>query len=258
MQLEITSAAPKLLPIKPETNCIKLGKKGDITAVLGYLNPSAFERELPIGKLNLFTAGKPDRSQPSSFFPGLNRGAFEVKVDTLSEWRLDGEAARITPKSKVCACPVTDNSAVISSVLSLSGELGLLVFEAAEALRGTSATEARAREASDDAMKRSASAVLKIKAALEPIPKKSESCPVPKPGCKQADHWPALQAAQRQVDELQGMLEKISALSSASASPRDPKRKQRLEEGARLAKQAGDKISSIPRFRSSCEKQPQR
>ena len=257
MRLEISAAGPKLPAIKPETNCIKLGRNGDITAVLGYLNPSPFERKLPVGKLNFLSAGKADRSQPSSFFPGLNRGAFEVKVGALSEWRLDGAVARITPQSRVCTCAITDNSDAKRAVLSLSTQLGLIAFEASEALQKSSGIQVNMRDASNDAMQRSAAAVLKIKAAIESIPSRSKSCPVLTPPCKLADDWTLLQSVQRHIDELQTLIEKISALGSSDASSRDPQSKRRLEEGYRLVGQADAKLNAIPRFRVSCDKRAQ-
>src|SRR5262245_56291890 len=78
---------------------------GSYTLSFGYFNYNSVEVTIAPWGNNTFTAGDPDRNQPSTFQPGRNRNAcvmvIDAKVDVRLQWTLNHGGKESTTTSKL-------------------------------------------------------------------------------------------------------------------------------------------------------------
>ena len=261
-RVEISSNSPKLKPIEPLASCINTSDAGSLSAVMGYSNPNPFEIMLPIGPLNSFSPNPPDRSQPTQFFAGRNIGAFSLPVDTELTWSLSGIPVVVSPSTKVCTCPSTNNTAPKQIVQESAIKLGEFIFSATEILKRASAKRLEAatdaqkkniREGFDRARQKAAAQVLDMKQALEKLPRESRSCSELLLGCHIVDDGPTIEFARNSLNNsLQTILRIIrraNYLESGQTSGREKTIKAaEVEHANGIAA-----LDQLSRFRTTCK-----
>ena len=229
---------------------------------MGYSNPNPFEIMLPIGPLNNFSPNPPDRSQPTQFFAGRNIGAFSLPVDTELTWSLSGIPVVVSPSTKVCTCPSTNNMAPKQIVQESAVKLGEFIFSATEILKRASAKRLEAatdaqkkniREGFDRARQKAAAQVLDMKQALEKLPRESRSCSELLIGCHIVDDGPTIEFARNSLNNsLQTILRIIrraNYLESGQTSGREKTIKAaEVEHANGIAA-----LDQLSRFRTTCK-----
>ena len=236
IRIPVSAGSPKLPPVAPLTDCINESESGGFTSIWGYDNPNEFEIFIPVGPLNAFTPGRPDRGQPDSFFAGLNKGAFVVKFDTALEWKLPGVSSAVSPESTVCACPSTDNKKAKERIVKFAQALGVLVYQAADQIERaskdrlpeeSSAVQKRLREGTERAKKRAAEAALSVQDFSSKLPEVSRSCPDVPLGCQRIDDGPTLLKLRKYHYDTLALIRRMNARSEFIKSG-ETKRNEKL------------------------------
>lgn len=143
-------AAAKEPTVTPVLDCYRLNSDGTVTAVLGYVNPTAGTTTIPPGPRNLLTPAKFQGSQPTTFLPGTQRGVFTLtlaQADLASEasWALDGTTLNYRDGKKATQCspstplPAIGNGTGLAVALVGGGAFG--VFFVRRLVRRSSAAQ---------------------------------------------------------------------------------------------------------------------
>ena len=128
--------------VVPLLDCVLTNDDGSWTAVFGYENTSSSPVRIPRGPRNEVTPAPVGSPQPTTFEPGIHRGAFTVPVPRGGGpmWHLDGTNLAARPGSAT-ACPSAEE-------LPADGNgAGWAIALAASALVGTVALQQERRRA---------------------------------------------------------------------------------------------------------------
>lgn len=93
--------------VSPELECVAPREDGGFTALFSYRTTAPEMRKIPIGDANFFSAGEPDRGQPTLFVPLLNEAAnpvFAVAAESGQTlvWHLGSQTAVASETSTPC------------------------------------------------------------------------------------------------------------------------------------------------------------
>ncbi len=260
--ISISSESMKLKPVEPLATCISTTSSGQISAVLGYLNPNPFDISVPVGTLNNFSPGAADRSQPTLFFSGLNTGVLALPIDTVVTWKLASRQAVVSPSTTVCECPAAKNSAPKSTVNESSTTLGEQLFAALSSLdkvsdrrfkTASSDDRRKLRESFESIGRQAAKRALDVERAVKKLPDESRACVEPPAGCRLIDDGPKITVARRRLASSLAMVTRIVRRinflrGSEAAGDRE------LLQNAITAHDNGVKaLDEIPRFRTVCD-----
>lgn len=262
IQIPVSAGSPKLPRVTPLADCINQRESGGFASVWGYNNPNDFEVSIPVGSINSFSPGAPDRGQPNKFFSGLNRGAFDVPLDSSLEWKLPGASAVASPQVNVCACPTTDNRNTKRQILQFCQKLGALVYEAADQIEQASRerlagsppeVRRKLREGVERAKKRAAEAALRAQDFSSSLPAETRSCPGVARGCSRVDDGATLAKLRKYHYDSLSIIRRMNARSDFIRSGETKRGKEIVRRAAKLTAEGLAEINKIPRFRTVCK-----
>lgn len=124
--------------VTPFVDCYRTNTDGTFTIVLGYTNPGTRAVTIPHGPNNLINPARFQGTQPRSFLPGTQRGAFSIRATTAelyanAYWQLDGNTLNYWSSTTATQCspstplPALGNGAGIALVLVGGGAVGVVV-----------------------------------------------------------------------------------------------------------------------------------
>ncbi|MFO0415748.1 MAG: hypothetical protein ACK5Y6_00530 [Pseudomonadota bacterium] len=261
-QASANANSKKCETVTPVAEC--RGYSGGVMKVrMGYNNPNGFEQEFAIGALNQFTSGKADRGQPTKFFAGLNKSAFEIALEKETEnvtWALNG--ARITTSTTLPTCVGMSidvpTGTIGGNLNSVALQLSQVMNRAAAALASAKATKTAREQARDDRDKRRVQAKASGYESLAnsltiQIPAVTKTCPEAPQFCVTVDRQSTIDALRglyaNQRNSIMRTMARLSFRNSGVTTRDDGLVKQ----GKALEAQGVAELAKLPRFETVCK-----
>lgn len=267
------SNTPRCKPLVPKVECYGI-KRDDkkLRVKMTYVNLNDFEVEVPIGPKNQFSPGRADRGQPTMFFAGLNKAAFEAYVDSPDiSWELTGEKTSLTATSSVCS-----GECISTPLKQVKGELNKIALmlskrsqSAAEVLKAAALEDIKNRtdEAKDDArrgankdfkdaenaMKKAVRFVERAQKLILEFPEVVQNCPDAPPTCATVDRGPAIQKLRELFAESANAVKRNINRAHFRRTGKTVRKHPLVQSAKALEAEGRIQLLKIPRFAEDCK-----
>jgi hypothetical protein len=252
--------SPACRALEPVAECIDSTRNG-LQGTFGYVNSNEFEVKVNLGSQNRFNPSPEDRAQPTSFFPGTNKGVFTTSFKDQLTWNLAGKSATASATTPVClgGCIGTSTTEIKGSLDAAALKLAKLTKDAATFLASQAKVKLRgtaAAKAGTDAIRagRKADQFVKTANALSvQFPAVVKSCPNAAEVCQTVDRNSVIQALQGLYAQQRNSVKRIITRGYFNSTGRT-NRTDKIIEAAKAAEQEGlAAISKLPRFATECK-----
>jgi len=244
------TSAPALALVEPQAECLLTTDGSIFLAVMGYNNPNDFEIKIPVGTRNFFSPGAQDRGQPTSFFKGLNKGAFTVESNVLLQWTVTGKSAKASTATPSCGCPATAGLDIRKELNAEALALNKLAQQAASLIKsvGTPA----AQRSYTDVQKRADSNLSTIQSLTASIPNVIVSCPATPTGCTRIDNQAFIDGVQGQLNVALHIVKRGTARANFLKTGATVRNDPLVVKANKLYNAGMLTLKQYPRFSTSC------
>ncbi len=248
-------STPQLAAVEPLAECVIANTDGSFAASMGYQNINPFPIIIPVGDINKFEPGLPNRGQPSVFKTGLNSAAFTVlNFSSALTWRLATKSVVLETTATKCVCPTVAGINIKDQLNEDALALNRLADKAAALIRSVNTTAAK--KSAKDVATRAKSNLEAIRAATLKIPNVIVSCPETPPSCVRIDNQQSILSLQQQFDVALHIVKRGTAranfLKTGKTKPANGQTDPLVTSAEELYASGLATLSTYPRFSTSC------
>jgi hypothetical protein len=230
---------------------------------MGYSNPNTFNQQFAIGANNKFSPGVENRGQPTQFFAGMNKSAFEIALASDTEtltYSLNGTTVALDLSVPACdgQCTDTPTGAVTGELDRIAGELSDVMNRAAELLASARANLTRAqiqrnRKDAERAKRKAAEYEQLANSLTIQFPAVVKTCPTAPPLCVSVDRGPTLDALRSLYANQCNSIKRTVARAYWRNTDRTKRNDKLVKQGKVLAAAGVVKIEELPRVAVECK-----
>jgi hypothetical protein len=230
---------------------------------MGYSNPNSFEQQFAIGAANKFSPGANDRGQPTRFFAGLNKSAFEVTLASDAEslvWSVNGSNVAINSALAACSgsCVDTATGAINGNLDKIALDLSDTMDRSAELLASARAGLTRAqiaRNRNDAARSKRKAEDYRIQAnsLVIQFPAVTKTCPEAPPFCVTVDRFGTIEALKGLYANQRNSVKRTVARAYWRNTSATNRRDSLVRRAKELEQQGLAELAKLPRFAVECK-----
>jgi hypothetical protein len=278
-----TATTPKCAAVVPLADCRGF-EAGKVRVKMGYQNPNAFPVVIPVGASNEFTSGQTDRGQPWEFLPGLNRGVFNLDLDSSTDgtvWKINGATSPRASSLPLCSgeCVDTPTGSITGELDRIAIALADSVNDGANLLSASGATDGRAKanaareqgnqsratrakrvsslsreDRADIARARKLAAEYRerSRALLLQVPSVIQNCPDAPAFCQTVDRGPTINGLIGLYAEARNTTKRVVSRAYFRQTGRTNRNDPIIRRAIRLEEEGLAQLAKIPRFATDC------
>ncbi|MFO0415747.1 MAG: hypothetical protein ACK5Y6_00525, partial [Pseudomonadota bacterium] len=230
---------------------------------MGYNNPNHFEQQYVVGQANKFSPGAIDRGQPTRFFAGLNRSAFEVTLASEKEdltWSINGSTGAINSALVACAgaCTDTPTGTINGNLNQVALDLSETMNRAAELLASARAGLSRAqiernRNDAERSKVKAEQYQVEANSLVIQFPAVTKTCPEAPAFCVTVDRFGVIEALKGLYARQRNSVKRTVARAYWRNTSRTNRRDALVRQAKALEQQGLAELAKLPRFAVECK-----
>jgi len=255
-------STPRCAAVQPKAEC-RGYLSGIMTVRMGYFNPNSFDMHFAIGANNTFLPGSANRGQPTRFFSGSNKAAFQIQLTSDAEavvYNLNGAMTSIDASLPVCEglCVDTPTGTITGNIDQIASDLSELMNRAASLLASArkNLTPMQIKRNRQDAQRAKRKALVyeqEAKTLTVQFPAVAKTCPEAPLFCTSVDRGSTLDGLRNLYANQLNTIKRSIARTYWRNINRTRRGDRLVEQAKTLAAQGFAEINKLPRLAVECK-----